>query len=202
MVERTLYYGCQKMQVANLFRSDVFVQNIGTVEQRQQLKLQALAAMNKYPAIKNTNAGCWRGNVEYTDADWLTSAVESTTGAVCNFYLDNDPAYRNRFAVNGPITRESWTNINNPGSKNILHSHKSFDFVCVYYLQSNGTGDIVFHNPANLLTDCSLNSPGIARLAFTPKDGDLFMWPAWVPHEIETNDSQQQRINIAFNIKL
>ena len=36
----------------------------------------------------------------------------------------------------------------------------------------------------------------------TPVEGDLVIWPAWMPHEVETNTSNTQRVNIAFNIKL
>ena len=28
------------------------------------------------------------------------------------------------------------------------------------------------------------------------------MWPSWMPHEVMYNESDRQRINIAFNIEL
>ena len=33
-----------------------------------------------------------------------------------------------------------------------------------------------------------------------PKDGLLILWPGWVPHEVEENKSDQQRINLAWGI--
>ena len=97
---------------------------------------------------------------------------------------------------------ESWVNINEPNSKNILHAHKDHMFACVYYLQGTDTGAITFQNPVNLLVDCSILSPFVRRFGHTPKDGDLILWPAWVPHEVEVNTSDRQRINITSNINV
>ena len=100
------------------------------------------------------------------------------------------------------IVYESWVNINEPNSKNILHAHKDHMFACVYYLQGTDTGAITFQNPVNLLVDCSVLSPFVRRFGHTPKDGDLILWPAWVPHEVEVNTSDRQRINITSNINV
>ena len=37
---------------------------------------------------------------------------------------------------------------------------------------------------------------------FTPNDGDLIIWPGWIPHEVEENPASHERINFAFNINL
>ena len=95
-----------------------------------------------------------------------------------------------------------WTNINDPGSRNVPHSHKHSSFSGVYYLQANDTGAIVFLNSANVLSDCNILSPFTCHKVFEPNDGDLFIWPSWIPHEVDQNTSNKQRINIAFNIDL
>jgi len=95
-----------------------------------------------------------------------------------------------------------WTNVNEPGSINELHTHKGVSFACTYNLQTEGTGNLVFRNPANLLNDCNQKSPFIRNYKIEPKDGDLLVWPAWVPHFVEENKSNKQRINIATNINL
>ena len=50
--------------------------------------------------------------------------------------------------------------------------------------------------------DCNQKSPYIRNVKVEPQDGDLLIWPAWVPHLVERNESNKQRINIAINIKL
>ena len=101
----------------------------------------------------------------------------------------------------GPPDIDYWTNVNEPMSKNSMHNHALHHFVACYYIQAEGTGDIVFHNPANLLEQCHPHSPFTSRMAFQPRTGDLLVWPAWMPHEVEMNTSDMQRINIAFNIR-
>ena len=50
--------------------------------------------------------------------------------------------------------------------------------------------------------DCNQKTPFVRDFTIEPKDGDLLVWPAWVPHFVEENKSNKQRINIATNINL
>ena len=61
-------------------------------------------------------------------------------------------------------------------------------------------GNLIFKNPANLLNDCGIKSPFTRNYKLEPKDGDLLVWPSWVPHEVDINNSDKQRINIAINV--
>lgn len=151
--------------------------------------------------MANTNEGCWRSAFNYINADWLYKAVRDMVSISLDSYLHADPSYKSRLSPKG-YQIEHWTNINNPGSSNRIHSHVDFDFVALYFIQGEGTGELTFHNPANLLTNCSINAPFTSRMSYEPKDGDLLVWPAWMPHEVEINKSDKKRVNIAFNIKL
>ena len=71
-----------------------------------------------------------------------------------------------------------------------------------YYLQAKDTGSLIFHNPGNLLRDCAEQAPGTTTMHYTPNDGDLIIWPGWIPHEVEENPASHERINFAFNINL
>ena len=64
------------------------------------------------------------------------------------------------------------------------------------------TGKLTFINPANILNECNLKSPFVRNYSVEPKDGDLFIWPAWIPHKVDRNESDRQRINLAFNINI
>ena len=93
-----------------------------------------------------------------------------------------------------------WTNVNQPHSRNVMHSHIESHFSAVYYLQATDTGNLRLTNPANILGNCNSTAPFVKDIVFTPKDGDLIMWPSWVPHEVETNFSARERINLVFDI--
>ena len=100
-----------------------------------------------------------------------------------------------------------WININDHRSFNRRHRHNDAVWSAVLYVQvPNNSGDIRFYNPAhdqlnyewskvNQLTH--FNSP---CWTIAPNPGDLFIFPAWLDHEVEPNMNQnEERISIAFN---
>ena len=189
------------MRTFPLIKADLLIDNVGDDIRRNSLLSQCALRYEREPSLSNTNDGCWRSNFEYIGMDWLYKEVHDMVKICVDGYLQSDPSYASRLNPKG-FHVEHWTNINDPGSVNRIHSHAEFDFVGVYYIQGEGTGELTFHNPANLLTNCSLNAPFTSRMCYEPKDGDLIIWPAWMPHEVEMNKSNKKRVNIAFNIKL
>lgn len=196
-MERTL--PSSGSEIRPILRADIFRRNVGTPEQRQQIINQLHIKMQTTKSLPNSNEGCWRAIIKYDNIDWLESQVFEMLEEAIQFYMEMDPAYKHVFTDKIP-TVDTWTNVNKPGSSNRIHSHKECAFVGLYYVQAENTGELTFINPANYLSDCSSNSPATSRMSFIPKDGDLILWPAWVPHEVEVNKSDQHRINIAFNI--
>ena len=189
------------MRSLQLTRADAFIVNIDD-DRRLDLLNEITKAKAEQPSLQNTNSGCWRSEFTYSNIDWLLGNISEVLRDAVTHYLKEDLSYDTRLEGSDDVYFEYWTNVNEPGSDNRLHSHTAFDYVAIYYIQGTDTGDIVFHNPANLMTECSSNSPFVSRMHVSPQDGDLILWPAWVPHEVDTNISDKQRINIAFNIKL
>ena len=190
------------MKQFKILSADAFVENVGTPEQIEELKKQALAEKASDSAgVMFTNENCWRAQFQYTDISWLMKSLEDLVSRAIDYYSKIDPLFTKKLSFYQNPTVDYWTNINEPMGKNSLHNHGLYHFVACYYIQVEGTGDLVFHNPANLLEECNPNSPFVSRIGITPKNGDLIVWPSWVPHEVELNTSQQQRISIAFNIK-
>ena len=60
----------------------------------------------------------------------------------------------------------------------------------------------MFYNTQNLMYDCYTKSPFTKKFKMNPKDNSLVLFPSWVPHEVEENKSDRQRINIAFNVTI
>ena len=151
------------------------------------------------PSMSNSNDGCWRSDIRFNNIDWLLNSVAELVDASATLYSSIDPVFKSavtsrKFHIN------YWTNINQPGARNVLHSHTSASLSCVYYVQGTGTGSLRILNPANILGDCNPKSPFVRDFTFTPSDRDLIMWPSWLPHEVEPNLSQRERINVVFDI--
>ena len=192
--------------IALLYHSELFKKsNVGTKKQRKDLldKILYLKKNNISPA-EQSNKNCFRSSYMYgEELNWLRDAIKVFVEEISNFYKEHDESFNALVSQDEQkLDFSIWTNVNEPGSINELHTHKGVSFACTYNLQTEGTGNLVFRNPANLLNDCNQKSPFIRNYKIEPKDGDLLIWPAWVPHYVEENKSNKQRINIATNIKL
>jgi uncharacterized protein (TIGR02466 family) len=188
------------MQKCNLFRADLFVENnVGTDTQYNELLSQInLAKLQNTNAVSNSNAGCWRSEAQYTNIDWLIIEIKKLLDEFVKEYRQ-DLEYKNLDF--NKVGYFYWTNINQPHSRNARHAHVKSHFSAIYYLQGTSTGPLRLINPGNSLSECDSNSPYIADVIYPPNDRDLIMWPGWVPHEVDTNLSDKERINIVFDIK-
>ena len=192
------------MKVLKLLQADVFIKNnIGTPQQRKELIDIAQDVKTKCisEGLDFSKDGCWRHEFNYPDIVWLMEHLRDSVNNAIDFYLELDPSYDQKVQNYGPPEITYWTNINDIGSRNAMHDHRLHHYVAVYYLQGKDTGDITWHNPMNVTESCHPHAPFMNKFAYEPEDGDLIVWPAWMPHETATNTSNQQRINMAFNIR-
>ena len=108
-----------------------------------------------------------------------------------------------------PSMTGMWAVVNGPGSKNKLHTHPFNYLSGVFYLQvSPNSGTLTFHDPrpqAEVLSPPKNKNESIhtsSRVAWTPKQNDLLFFPSWLGHEVEKNNSNEERIVISFNLEL
>ena len=187
--------------VLPLFHSDLFIkENVGTEEQRKDLKKQILQAKEDDRGTQGGgNPGCWRSNALY-EMKWLYGAMKDLVTEANEIYFEKDSVFKYYIDKSENLDYNIWTNVNEVGSKNVIHSHKTDAWAGIYYVQAEETGNLMFYNPANLLNECKFNSPFIRNTGIQPKDGMLILWPGWIPHEVIENKSNRQRINIAWGI--
>ena len=91
-----------------------------------------------------------------------------------------------------------WFNISNFGNYNIIHNHQNnLDFnnggsivsgILYLKIPENG-GGLNFYNPL----DINLNH------YHEPKEGQLLLFDSFLPHSVDANLNQEDRISIAFN---
>lgn len=187
----------------NLFQANLFTKkHVGDDRDRELLLDSIRKLQEKYPDSNDaTNFNCWRSDEDLGDIQWLLMNVMALLEKAVKYYRVEDQV----FSMANPTKTckiHSWTNVNKPYSRNVLHSHVGSHFSCVYYLQGTGCGDLRLINPANILGNCNRSAPFVRDFAFSPTDGDLILWPAWIPHEVEPNISTRERINVVFDITL
>jgi uncharacterized protein (TIGR02466 family) len=107
-----------------------------------------------------------------------------------------------------------WININSMNSYNTVHTHPGCDYAGVFYVKIPGSGSqfpLVFCNN-NSHTDVhtySMYSQNLRRkygiyaeFNLEPAEGTMVIFPSSIPHFVEPNESEEDRISIAFNIKV
>ena len=113
----------------------------------------------------------------------------SDTWLIKDFYLDH-----------------LWTTIYPKGGYIPVHNHSPYLLSGVCYLQTpENCGKLVFQDPswvgkANTpFTQSTFPILGTQQ-KITPKAGDMFLFPGWLPHWTEGNQSDQDRIILSFNM--
>ena len=102
-----------------------------------------------------------------------------------------------------------WAVINKPQTHNSMHNHPFNYLSGVFYLQvPPDSGTLVLHDPrpqSEVLSPPKKPGESIhtsSRVSWTPKPNDLIFFPSWVNHEVEKNNSQEDRIVLSFNLEL
>lgn len=100
-----------------------------------------------------------------------------------------------------------WININGPGSYNHLHNHAGALLSGVYYVKSKPEqGNIFFErgDDAEYFLPPMMN-PNIFTSTATVKKSTtnaLYVFPGWLKHSVQPNQTQEDRISISFNYGL
>lgn len=98
-----------------------------------------------------------------------------------------------------------WLNINPPGGYNELHHHKDAVLSGVYYVDANDNqGNIQFdrndnadyHIPEYVEKETYFTA---TRASYRSKTNALYVFPGWLKHSVQPNNSKQDRISISFN---
>ena len=111
-----------------------------------------------------------------------------------NFYLDEI-----RYTRNIKYRMESWIAVFNPDDYGHQHDHGSADISGVYYYKSNGAdGDIIFYNPT-VQADVSTTLRG-KTWRHQPQAGKMLMFPGYLRHEVQRNQTSETRISLSWNI--
>lgn len=103
-----------------------------------------------------------------------------------------------------------WMNINPPGSYNKPHIHGNNCFlsICYYVNAPENCGDLYFDRGPQQeyiisnFVPRGTNTFNSSRWAYKPESNKIIIFPSWLSHHVGINRSEQDRISIAFNIKI
>jgi uncharacterized protein (TIGR02466 family) len=108
------------------------------------------------------------------------------------------------------VMENMWININEKGCTNSVHIHDNSFISGAYYVKAKrGHGNLNFYK--SYYQDYIISSQAAvdkytpisaSAITFEPSSGKLIMFPGFLPHGVERNELDEDRISISFNIKL
>lgn len=102
---------------------------------------------------------------------------------------------------------QAWVNISPPGASNQVHFHANCYFSGVYYISLDAPkcGSLFFRDPRT--ASRMMPYPTTKQTSFTateikmpPEPGRLYIFPGWLEHGVEINQSASDRVSISFNV--
>ena len=212
-----------------LFYSDLFIEkNVGSTSEREELlniildleskiknKHKPLSKEDFASSYSSQTSLCVDGNmrIDFFDNitndvslqfEWLSDAIEKIVDDAINNYVLLDDTYKS-WVEKTEMSKQTlgmWIGIKQPKQRVTLHEHKRSMLSFIYYLKATDSGDIIFRNPSNTMAECNVLSPFVRPLSHPPEDGDLILFPSWIPHEVEVGLSDKKRITVAGDIDL
>jgi uncharacterized protein (TIGR02466 family) len=193
------------MKIETFFTSFLAYTNLDNID-NQKLIAYGYELKDLSDGTINSNVGAWQSDsldlINYEVAKLADTIKEHVEKVAECWKLKNDKTY---------VSIDNlWININPKCGFNRPHVHPGATFSGVYYVkcETNGSG-IVFQHPAtnfqyhiNPDTLIEYNQFVSATARYTPNEGDLYIFPAYLVHYVEPNRSNDDRISIAFNASI
>ena len=150
--------------------------------------------------VKKTNVNGWHSQTDMNHKKeyepLIKELFQMQNEIIQEEYLDMDPKLGNM-----------WANINPPGGMNMPHLHPNALFSGVYYIKTplnSGRLKVIDPRPG-VQTMMPIRKPGNPGKDFWREihmeavPGRIIMFPAWLWHSVEPNQSQESRISVSFN---
>ncbi|WP_212744071.1 2OG-Fe(II) oxygenase family protein [Ramlibacter sp. 2FC] len=99
-----------------------------------------------------------------------------------------------------------WANVLGPGAAHRMHSHPNNFLSGVYYLRTQAGADTInFHDPrpqARVIRPpvTELTSANTDQVVVKVADGTLLLFPSYLEHSVDANQSKGERVSISFNL--
>ncbi len=182
------------------FPTPVYIADLNEEGLNEQLERDIIAWANRDKGLNRTNIKGWHSPTNMNELPEYKRLIDLLFEAQRTIYqqehLDSEPYLGNM-----------WANINPPGAMNRAHMHPNSLWSGVYYVKAlPNSGHLKVEDPRSIAAMSrprQKEGPTPSRLwretHFEPKAGRLIMFPAWLVHCVDPNNSNDIRISISFN---
>ena len=111
------------------------------------------------------------------------------------------------FEYSGFNITDMWSNVLKPGETHRPHTHSNNILSGVFYVMAEQTSGIIFTDPR---PQAGVIQPDVTQqfvdnaslIKYDSMTNRMILFPSWLQHYVPTNETNKNRISIAFNVML
>jgi len=181
-----------------LFPTPIYVKTFNL--NNRELEKSIVSWSEEKNGINKSNMNGWHSDYNMQKKDEYKDLVNELN-------LMQNEILKEENLVENSILTNMWANINYVGSSNKSHIHPNSLWSGVYYIKTQkNCGSLVLEDPriAGLMIKPQYKSSTIQRhqaseIKIEPIEGQCIMFPAWLFHSVDINNSNDKRISVSFN---
>jgi uncharacterized protein (TIGR02466 family) len=182
------------------FATPIYVKDVGSQEFNSRLEQNIINWSNQDKGLNRTNMNGWHSTDDMHTKPEYKELVDLLFQAQLHIYKDQN-------LDSEPFLGNMWANINPPGGYNRPHMHPNSLWSGVYYIKTpKNCGHLKVEDPKSVALmsmprrkEGPLDSYLWREVHFEPVAGRLIMFPSWLNHCVDPNQSNDIRISVSFN---
>ena len=182
------------------FPTPIYIADIKHPTLNQELEKDITDWANKDKGITRTNVKSWHSPTNMANLPEYKKLVSM-------LYACQKTIYEQEHLESEPFLGNMWANINPPGGMNRAHQHPNSLWSGVYYIKApKNCGYLKIDDPrssAAMVRPTQKKGTLPVRLYrethYEPIAGRCIMFPSWLMHCVDPNESNDIRISVSFN---
>ncbi len=182
------------------FPTPVYIADIEHPTLNQELEKDIIEWSKQDKGITRTNVQGWHSTTNMHELPQFKKLVDM-------LYACQKTIYDQEHLDSEPVLGNMWANINPPGGMNRAHQHPNSLWSGVYYIKApKNCGYLKIDDPrsvACMSRPRQKDGEKPARLFrethYEPIAGRCIMFPSWLMHCVDPNNSNDIRISVSFN---
>jgi len=182
------------------FPTPIYIADIKHPTLNQELERDIISWSKQDKGIVRTNVQGWHSTTNMHELPQFKKLVDM-------LYECQRTVYQQEHYESEPFLGNMWANINPPGGMNRAHQHPNSLWSGVYYIKApKNCGHLKIDDPrasAAMFRPRQKAHKLPQRLYrethYEPIDGRCIMFPSWLMHCVDPNQSNDIRISVSFN---
>ncbi len=182
------------------FPTPIYIADIKHPTLNQELERDIVAWSKQDKGVVRTNVQGWHSTTNMHELPQFKKLVDM-------LYACQKTIYEQEYYESEPVLGNMWANINPPGGMNRAHQHPNSLWSGVYYIKApKNSGHLKIDDPRSSAAMCRPQQKDVEKPArlfrethYEPIAGRCIMFPSWLMHCVDPNNSNDIRISVSFN---